>query len=117
MLLWRSYRSDIGRVYPFYAVSVRFINDISTTIVPLDLLPPTDLNETLEFSNPCGVPGLTPRQLRLVDSNGAEFLLNYWQPFNQTLFDYLTNHLDVAAFEFIGERVKYGRLRKMLENV
>lgn len=117
VLLWRSYRSDLDRIYPFYAVSVRQLNDISTTINPLDLLPTADKSEIIDFFNPCSVPGLLSRQIHLFDSDGAEFQFNYWQPFSQTLFDHLTNHLDVAAFEFIGERIKYGRLYRMLENV
>ncbi|GAB4244198.1 MAG: hypothetical protein Kow0049_33970 [Stanieria sp.] len=45
MLLWRNYQTDIGRVYPFYALAVRQINDINTAINPIDLLPASDLSK------------------------------------------------------------------------
>ena len=117
MDIWQFYRTDAGRMYPFYAVSARQVNDISTNLNPLDLLPSNDLTQLINFSNPCSVPGLTPRKIMLYAVDGAQFLINYWQPFNQNLFDFLTLNIDVAAFEFIGERIKYGRLRRMLDNV
>jgi hypothetical protein len=118
-MLWRNYQTDTGRIYPFYAVSLRQINDISTDFDPLDLLPVADIENLIDANRvlPCTVPELTPRQIHLFDTDGGEFLLNYWQPFERILFDFYITNTNVAAFEFIGERIKYGRLRRMLENV
>lgn len=116
-LVWRSYLTDLGRAYPMYALSSQQVNDVSTNINPLDLLPPGILGNLIEVNNSCGVGGLTPRYLSLFAIDGAQFRVSYPQPFSQDLFDYLTLNTQVQAFEFVGERIKYGRLRRMLENV
>ncbi len=115
--VWLSYLTDLGRAYPMYALSAKQVNDISSDIDPLDLLPPAILDGLLNVKHPCGVGGLTPRYLILFTNDGAQFQLSYPQPFSQNLFDYLTLNLEVAAFEFVGERIRYGRLRRLLENV
>lgn len=115
--VWTNYLTDLGRAYPMYALSARQVNDISSDIDPLNLLPPAILNNLLEVKNPCSVGGLTPRYLILYTNDGAQFQLSYPQPFSQNLFDYLTLNLEVTAFEFVGERIKYGRLKRLLENV
>ena len=115
--VWRSYLTDLSRAYPMYALSARQVNDISSNIDPLSLLPPAILNNLLNVKNPCGVRGLTPRYLILYTNDGAKFQLSYPTPFNQNLFNYLTFNLQVTAFEFVGEKIKYGRLRRLLENV
>ena len=117
VLVWRSYQSDLGRAYPFFALSARQVNDVSTTINPMDLLPTAILGDLIDVRNPCAVSGLTPRYLSLFASDGAQFTITYPQPFDNSLAQFLTNNLDVAAWEFVGERIKYGRLRKLLNNV
>ncbi len=115
--VWRSYVSDLGRAYPMFALSVEQLNDVGTTQNAIALLPPSILTNLLEVNNPCGVDGLTPRSLFIYASDGALFSISYPLPFTQALFDYLTVNSAVAAFEFVGERLKYGRLRRLLENV
>ena len=115
MLVWRDYKTDLDRVYPMFALSIRQLNDVPSDIDPVSLLPEAIASQLIENKYPCGVEGLTPRYLILWDSNGAQWRLNYPQPFSQNLFDFLTLNLNVAAFEFVGERLKYGRLRRMLD--
>ena len=117
MLVWRSYLTDLGRAYPMYALSLLQVNDIPTNINPVDLLPPVISANLIDVKYPCGVGLLTPRYLVLYANDGAQFELTYPQPFSQNLFDYLTLNLNVTAFEFVGEKIKHGRLRRMLENV
>ena len=114
---WQNYLTDTGRAYPLFALSLRQVNQVSTTINPLDLLPVADLNQLIEVKNSCTVAQLVPRQINIYAVDTAQFLINYWQPFNPYLFDFLTLNTQVAAFEFIGERIRYGRLRRMLDNV
>ena len=115
--VWQSYRTDLGRAYPFFALSVQQVNDVSTTINPIDLLPTAILENLIDLKTPCAVPGLTPRYLSLFASDGARFMITYPQPFDNSLAQFLTDNLEVAAWEFVGERLKYGRLRKLLDNV
>ncbi|MEO0834782.1 MAG: hypothetical protein AAFY16_02085 [Cyanobacteria bacterium J06642_3] len=115
--VWQSYQTDLGRAYPFFALSNQQVNDISTSFTGLDLLPPAVLDDLIDIGNSCAVEGLTPRYLSLFASDGAQFRINYPTPFTENLAQYLTNNLDVAAWEFVGERIRYGRLRKLLNNV
>lgn len=117
VLVWRSYRSDQGRVYPMYALSLQQINDVPSTVNAMDLLPTAIATELIGVQHPCAVSGLTARKIALFTSDGARFLINYPFPFSQNLADYLTATTAVTAWEFIGERVVYGRLRKILDNV
>jgi hypothetical protein len=117
MLVWQSYQTDLGRAYPMLALNIAQINDVPTSINPVDLLPNAISNELMRVRNPCTLDQLMPRSIVLFASDGASFRLSYPRPFSESLFDYLTVNPDVAAFEFIGERIKYGRLRKLLENV
>ncbi len=114
--VWIAYRTDLGRVYPMFALSINQINDVATEINPIDLLPPSVLNDLIVISNPCAVAGLTPRKLALWLRDGAQFLLTYPQPFSDQLAVYLTTSVQITAWEFVGERLKYGRLRKLLDN-
>ena len=115
--VWQNYSSDLDRAYPMFALSSRQVNDISTNLNPLDLLPPAIRNKAIEVKNACAVSLLTPRSLILWTSDGAQFQITYPQPFSQALFDYLTLNTNVSAFEFVGECLKYGRLRRLLDNV
>ncbi|MDJ0773690.1 MAG: hypothetical protein QNJ49_09730 [Mastigocoleus sp. MO_167.B18] len=117
MLVWRNYITDMGRAYPLFALSMTQENEVSTNIDPLDLLPSDDKNQIIEVKHSCVVTGLTPRKIRIFAVDGARFLINYYQPFNQVLVDYLVSHLSISAYELIGERIKYGRLKRMLDNV
>lgn len=119
MLIWQSYQTDLGRIYPFYPVNLFQVNSeaIESSINPLNLLPSIPLSNLIDFSNPCTVPGLKARQIYLVSSDGAEFRFNYFQPFDQTLYNHLMASLQVTAFQFIGESIKDSRLRKMLNNL
>lgn len=114
--VWLAYQTDLDRVYPMFAVSIDQINDMATEINPLDLLPDQVLNNLIEMDYPCAVAGLTPRKLVLWLRDGAQFLINYPIPFDDSLAQELTSSLLVVAWEFIGERLKYGRLRKILDN-
>lgn len=115
--VWQTYVTDCGRAYPLYPLSVRQVNQVLTAINPLDLLPNNDLLQLNDVKHPCSISNLTPRAISIWDAEGAQFLINYWQPFNQDLYDWLTVSIQVQAFEFIGERIKYSRLQRMLDNV
>ena len=117
VLAWRSYQSDLGRAYPMLALYVAQLNDVPSNISAIDLLPPLVTNNLLVVGNTCGVDGLTLRSIVLWASDGGQFKVNYPKPFDLTLFDYLTAKPEVAAFEFIGEKLKYGRLKRLLDNV
>jgi len=116
-LVWKNYLTDLGRAYPFYALSLGQINDVPSDIDPIQLLPTAIAESLIELKNICSVPGLTPRVLILWTTEGAQFRLTYPVPFSEDLADLLTNNLQVQAFEFVGERIKDGRLRRMLPNV
>lgn len=115
--VWQNYTSDLGRAYPMFALSVTQVNDVDTNLNPINLLPPAIRDRRIEVKNACAVNLLTPRSLILWTSDGAQFQITYPQPFSQALFDYLTLNVNVAAFEFVGERLRYGRLRRLLDNV
>ena len=115
--VWKSYISDGSRIYPIFGLSVRQLNDVPSDTNPVELLPKSIRNQLIEVKYPCGVQGLTPRYLILCASDGGQFQLSYPQPFTQNLYDFLTLNTNVAAFEFVGERLKYGRLKRMLDNV
>lgn len=115
--VWNNYLTDLGRAYPMYALAVSQINDVDSSFNPLDLLPPGVLTNLIKVKNSCPVTLLTPRSLLLFATDGGQFRINYPVPFDRTLFDFLTLNTDVQAFEFVGERIKYGRLWRMLENV
>ncbi len=115
--VWQSYLSDLGRSYPMLGVSVAQVNDISTNTNPLELLPTAIQDSWMRVRNVCDVPGLTPRVLILWLGDGSQFRLTYPQPFSENLADYLTATPDIAAWEFVGERIKYGRLRRLLDHV
>lgn len=115
--VWQNYNSDLGRAYPMFALSSLQVLEVPTDINPVDLLPPAIRVKAIEVKNACSVEGLTPRTLILWTSDGAQFRLSYPQPFSQNLYDYLTLNTEVAAFEFVGERLRYGRLRRLLDSV
>ncbi len=117
VLVWRNYQTDLGRAYPMYALSVFQVNEVSTDINPVDLLPPNVLSDLLRVRNACSVDQLTPRRLLLWTTDGAQFSITYPVPFSQNLADYLTAKIEITAWEWVGERVRYGRLRKLLDNV
>lgn len=117
VLVWQNYSSDLDRAYPMFALSSRQVNDVPTNLNSIDLLPPAIRNRAIEVKNACAVSLLTPRTLILWASDGAQFEITYPQPFSQALYDFLTLNSNVAAFEFVGERLRYGRLRRLLDNV
>lgn len=100
-----------------FVLNVGQVNDIDSSINPIDLLPPAITDSLRQVRNTCAVSGLTPRVLILWTTEGAQFRLTYPVPFSEDLADLLTNNLQVQAFEFVGERIKDGRLRRMLPNV
>jgi hypothetical protein len=116
VLVWQAYQSDLDRVYPMFALSINQTNDVTTAINPLDLLPNYVKDSLIEIGSPCAVAGLTPRKLALWLSDGAQFSLNYPVPFSAQLAQDLTATISIVAWEFVGERLKYGRLRKILDN-
>jgi hypothetical protein len=99
-----------------FALSIIQTNDVTTNINPVDLLPIYVTSSLIEIGSPCTVFGLTPRKLALWLSDGAQFLISYPQPWTTQLAQDLTNTVEIVAWEFIGERLKYGRLRKILDN-
>lgn len=115
--VWRAYSTDLGRVYPMYALQIQQINDVSTLVNAVDLLPNAIASELIEVNNPCSVSGLTARKIALFTSDGARLVINYPRPFSQNLADYLTATTAITAWELIGERIVDGRLRRMLDNV
>ncbi|MEO1692188.1 MAG: hypothetical protein AAFR63_11765 [Cyanobacteria bacterium J06631_6] len=114
---WQNYQSDLGRAYPMFALSIQQLGDVDSSINPVDLLPASIVSSLLSVRNTCAVSGLTPRVLILWTTEGAQFRVSYPVPFSEDLADLLTNNLQVQAFEFVGERIKDGRLRRMLPNV
>ena len=100
-----------------FALSIERLGDVDSSINPVDLLPTAISSNFQRVRNTCAVSGLTPRILILWTNDGAQFRLTYPQPFSENLADYLTANLQVQAFEFVGERIKDGRLRRMLPNV
>ena len=117
MLVWQQYQSDLGRAYPMYALVIRRLNDIDSQLNPVEMLPAAVRSQVIEVNNSCRVDGLTARSLILYLNDGAQFQIFYPEPFNQVLSDYLTLNFNVLAFEFVGERLKYGRMRRLLDNV
>ena len=117
ILVWQAYNSDLGRAYPMFALSSQQVNDVPTDKSAIALIPPAISSSAIEGKYPCAVDQLTPRFLTLWASDGAQFRLSYPQPFSQNLYDYLTLNTEVAAFEFVGERLRYGRLRRLLDYV
>ena len=115
--VWRSYLTDLGRAYPMYRLGVSQVNELSTSFDALSLLPPSVLTNLIEVKSSCPVNNLIPRSLIIFAIDGAQFRVNYPVPFDQGLSDFLTLNTDVQAFEFVGERIRYGRLIRMLENV
>ena len=116
-IVWQSYITDLGRSYPMFSLKSLEVTDTRSNINPVDLLPNAITNSLQLGIDACAVPGLTPRVLILWTSDGAQFQLTYPQPFSENLADYLTANLEVTAFEFVGERIKDGRLRRMLPHV
>lgn len=114
VLVWRDYRTDIGNTYPFLPLSVRQLNQVSTDIEPLNLLTVADAQNIIEIDKACSVPGLSSRQIIIFASDDAIFAIDYYRPFNQTLYNQLSSSLQVRAFEFVGEKIKYSRLRRMI---
>lgn len=117
MLVWQNYLTDLGRAYPLFPLSITQVTNVDTNINPVDLLPTAITAEVRRVRNSCPVPGLTPRQLLLYTSDRAQFRLTFPVPFSQTISDYLVASVQVVAFEFIGEKIRYGRLQKMIDNV
>ena len=117
MLVWQSYTTDMGRAYPMFPILFRQENETSSNLNIFALLPESDRRTVLDVKHSCRVGGLTGRQIKIFAADGARYSLTYYQPFNRTLENYLTNNLNVVAYEWIGERLKYGRLHRMLENV
>lgn len=113
MLVWTSYQTDTGRIYPFLPVSIAQIGESRTDINLLTLLP---INNYREIKTGCSVPGLIPRSIKLYLSDDSSYQLNYPEPFSQALFNSLTTAINVRSFELIGEQIKYSRLIKMLNN-
>lgn len=115
--VYQNYTTDVGRAYPLYALAIFQVNDVDTDINPINLLPSAIISQIKRVRNSCSVTELTPRRLSLWTTDGAQFFITYPQPFSQNLADYLTASTQVQAWEFIGERIRYGRLRRMLDNV
>ena len=117
MLVWTQYITDIGRIYPFIPVAIQQISDLYREDSPLLILPETDRDFVVDFNSSCSVKELTPRKITLFFSDDSVYQFNYYRPFDATLFNWLSNSISVRAFEFIGEEIRYSRLRRILKNV
>lgn len=115
LAVWRDYRTDIGRTYPFLPLSVRQLNQVSTQVDPIQLLSVGDAANIIELKNGCKVPQLVPRQLKIYSSDDAIFAVDYYRPFTTALYEHLSGQLQVRGFEFIGEKIQYSRLTRMIE--
>jgi hypothetical protein len=101
---------------PRTVVTAQFLNDDGTGYL-MDI--GTSINASSKFILPPDLADteITTRTIVLSSSDGGQFVLSYPVPFDETLSNYLTNSVNVVAFELIGEKLKYGRLRKLLDNV
>ena len=113
--VWSNYITDTNYNYPFVSVNTTQISNISREESPLLILPDNDIKASTEIDTSCNVPQLTYRKIRFFFSDESIYEINYYKPFSQDLFNWLTNSISVRAFEFIGEQIKYSRLRKMLD--
>jgi hypothetical protein len=114
VLVWTNYTTDTGFNYPFIPVSIKQISEISREESPLLALPTTDRELAIELDFSCAIPQLIPRKIKIYFSDDSIYEINYYQVFNQVLYDFLSTRIGVRAFEFIGENIKYSRLIKML---
>ena len=117
VLVWQIYYSDLGRAYPMYALSVQQISEIESQINVLNVIPDSIIVKAIEVKYSCNVPQLTSRKLILWLADGGQYSLNYPEPFDDNLAEHLTANTSVQAWEFVGEKIKYGRLRRMLNYV
>ena len=116
-MLWISYKSDLDRVYPMLPINIEQLNDVPTLVNPISFLPDAIIELIAVNLDPCLVKGLEPRQLILWLSDGSQFKLSYPVPFNLDLADFLNAKTGIIAWEFVGEKIKYGRLQRLLDNV
>lgn len=114
VLAWSNYITDTNYNYPFVPVNIRQISDLNRDDSPVLVLLPDDINNSIDIDITCDVPQLTYRRIRFFFSDESIYEINYYRPFSRALFDYLSSSISVRAFEFIGEQIKYSRLRKML---
>lgn len=117
VLVWQIYYSDLGRAYPIYALSVQQISEAESQVNVLNVIPDSIIVKAIEVKYPCNVPQLTPRKLILWLSDGTQYSLSYPEPFTNELAEHLTANPIVQAWQFVGEKIKYGRLARMLERV
>lgn len=114
--LWQQYRTDTGAIFPFVPLGIVQLNEgeIVSNFSPLSALPPDDLNGIVELETACNVPDMTYRQIILYASDGGQFRINYYLPFSDTLFARLSGIIALQAFELIGERIRYSRLKRII---
>lgn len=112
--VWRNYITDTNYNYSFVPVNIRQISELNRDVSPLLVLPQNDIDNSVEIDSSCNVPGLTYRKIRLFFSDESIYEINYYRPFTQDLFNWLSNSISVRAFELIGEQIRYSRLIKML---
>lgn len=113
--VWRNYLTDSNFSYPFVSVRLTQLNEIIRDDSPLLELPTTDQNATVEIDSPCDVRGITQRRIRLFFTDESIYELNYYKPFDLSLFNWLTANDNVRAFQLIGEQIRHFRLRKMFD--
>ncbi|MGK7951402.1 MAG: hypothetical protein AB4368_22110 [Xenococcaceae cyanobacterium] len=116
MLTWKAYLTDLYISYPFFPLSAKQTNTISTLFSPLDFLPDYLWAETKEIKHPCSVSGLIPRTLEVIASDNAYFSISIPFPFETTLVTSLKGKPEIKAFMLIGEKVKHYRLRRGVED-
>ena len=115
--VWQQYTTDLGRIYTFVSISIVISNQQSTNLQLADFLSNADLDAIVSHKISCSVPNLTPRKIMIFASDRSQWLFNYYEPFSQELEDSLLANLNIAAYTWIGEKIKYGRLKRMLETI
>ena len=113
-LFWESYYSDLGIVYPFISVKIKQLSDIHRQESVLDILPIEDKKQLITLHNSISIPGLEQRKIKILFSDDTYYKFNYYKPFDSGLYQWLTSSIQVRGLEFIGEKIKYNRLKNML---
>lgn len=115
---YKFYRTDAGRLYPYYRLEVDQVNNISTQFDdPIMFLPNEIKNLIITTQNICNVRGLLPRILNLTFIDNAAYSITCALPFNSQLKNHLANQPEIKSFQFVGEKIKHSRLKRLLDNV
>lgn len=112
MRVWTTYTTDLGKAYSLVPAIVTELEGSTGNTDPISLFPDLNLLQDVRLS--CSVPDLSYRYVRLFLADGGRYEVIYPLPFNQYFLDSLSNSLAIQAFELVGERIKYSRLKRFL---